>query len=50
MPLSVWAKETNFVSYWRKVGTAVRNEDGSITFTLFSLKLLTFRISEATPQ
>ncbi len=50
MPLFVWAKEPRAQAYWRKVGQAVRNEDGSITFFLFSLKLLAFRISETKPQ
>lgn len=50
MPLIVWAIEKDRLrSYWHRVGTATRNDDGSITFTLYMLPLIKFRISEKKP-
>jgi hypothetical protein len=50
MPLAVWAIEKDQPnSYWRRFGTATRNDDGSITFTLNMCPLLRFRISESKP-
>ncbi len=51
-PLKVYAIEDNGPDkkYWREVGVAFRNRDGSINVKLYMLPLLQLQIRERNPK